>query len=164
MDRYPRAVTGELSRPEFGPVPPPRKDYKRPAAFPYGSLIAVVREHPNQPAAIAVFKKGTKAQTMGQVRYQRERVRAWLEKHFPLEHWVVTTRTTPDTWCERKLFVELVGTYDTMEEAELARKRRRQEWEEGRGRGLTRRANRLAQEKINAIHAANRRSAGTSRP
>jgi hypothetical protein len=158
------AVSGALARPEFGAIPPPRKEKKPKAPFPYGFLIDTVREHPNIPAAIAVFKKGTKRHTQMQVVYARDKVRKWLEENHPLENWRISVRTTPDTWCERKLYVEYLGTFDSLEEATDFRKRRRREWEEGRGRGLTNRANRLAQEKIAAIHAANRRAAGTSRP
>lgn len=158
------ATTGALERPEFGPVPEPHGDRRPKAPFPYRALIATVREHPNRPAAIAVFKKGTKKQTWNQVVYQRDRTRKWLIENFPLECWRLFIRTTPDTWCERKLYVELVGTFATIEDAEMFRKQRHKEWEEGRGRGLVRRHNALAREKVAAIEAMNRRNAGSRRP
>jgi hypothetical protein len=158
------ATTGALTTPQFGPVPDAGHSKKQKAPFPYKALIEAVREHPNVPAAIAVFNKGTKKQTRNQVVYQRDRVSKWLIENYPLECWKLSWRTTPDTWCERKLYVELLGTFATIEDAEMFRKQRYREWQEGRGRGLTMRANRLAREKVIAIEQANRRNAGSRRP
>src|ERR1700690_1545077 len=155
---------GALARPEFGPIPDPRQDKRAHAPFPYKALLDAVREHPNTPAAIAVFNKGTKKRTVNQVVYHRDKTKKWLEKNFPLECWRTLWRTTPDTWCERKLYVELLGTFAAIEDATTFRKQRHREWEEGRGRGLTMRANRLARERMDAINQGKRRNAGSHRP
>jgi hypothetical protein len=151
--------SGALERPVFASLPQASGFRRKTTPFPYGRLLDIVREHPGQWALIAKFTKGPKKVTWNQVRYNQQKIKDWLERTHPLEEWKTATRTTADTWGDRELWVCFVGHYDSMEDAIATRKARRQEWEEGRGRGLVRAQDRRAREVMAAIQSARRRRA-----
>jgi len=155
----PPGVTGALERPVFAPLPQQTGFKRRTTPFPYARLLDIVKEHPGQWAIIARFTKGPKKVTWNQVRYNHQKIKDWLERHRPLEEWKLATRTTADTWGDRELWVCYVGSYESEEDATAARKARRKEWEDGRGRGLVRAQDKRAREVMQAIQNARGRRA-----
>ena len=154
-------TSGALERPMFGVMPEGHVGgRRRKTPFPYKRLIGIVREHPGQAACIAKFPGGpnlTKKRTLAQATYARDRTNRWLEENFPLENWQVSTRTTAGSWCDRELWVQLLGTFETEQEALQFRKERAAKWREGRGAGLRRHADRVARDNMALIQSARSR-------
>ena len=110
---------GKLEKPEFGVLPVRASGNYVPRPFDYEDLLDMVRERPGEDAKIAVFKqRGTdvsRKQTLRAVQSARSQVWIWLLRNKPYEAWSVGTRTTPETWGDRELWVTYLGEMDQEE-------------------------------------------------
>ena len=93
---------GILNRPEFGPVPDIIPGVGSPPAKPkkWEAPMAILRDHPGQPAKIAEFKHGrtatgwrTVAQTRTKMHWFVFDVNLWLYEKFPYDDWTFNQRT-----------------------------------------------------------------------
>ena len=118
---------GMLDRPEFGPIPPkqPGKPFR---VSPWMTVLSVVREHPNQAARIAIYEKGPPEETSKRVSAAMTQIYRYLQMHYPLEAWEISTRRVPDTWSRRDIWATYHGEL-TLEEAQALRRIRKSQWD-----------------------------------
>lgn len=114
---------GPLEDPEFDALPMPHRQIYHKRKFAYQRAIDVVREHPGNWARIGTYAEGGKKASMRAVQNARNSVRAHLDTHAPDELWIVKTRTRPETWCTRELWVICMG-HDPAGAAEELQRRR----------------------------------------
>lgn len=121
--------------------------------FRYRQLLHDVRQHPGRAYAIAVFDGPTVAGTQRKAETDRRQIQEWLLKYFPLEHWSIQVRRTPDTWAERKVYATYHGVISEFER-ERIKAETRAKYDDNQRKGEERRAMREARKIRNDMREA----------
>ena len=117
-----------LGKPSFG-MPPEVKPFgeREPVRFEFEDLLEMVRQRPGEEAQISEYKGSNRKKVHQEARASRARLWRYLTTRYPLEEWTVRVYPTPDTWCDKELWVCYRGVM-TPEEALKLRTLRQQRY------------------------------------
>ena len=89
----------------------PKRPYVRGVQRPkrlYGDMIEVIRQHPGQPAKVAIFKDDVRIENRRLARNESVALIHYLNT-FEGEHWQVHYVRAGDTWGDYEVWVEYIG-------------------------------------------------------
>ena len=117
-----------LKEPEYGVMPPAgRFGYREKRTYEFEKILEKVKENPGRDACIARWKvTNDMGSKVCATRCTSAKASVWnyLIKYFPLENWMVFTRSTPGTWGDKELWCVYLGEM-TPEEAMKLREMRK---------------------------------------
>jgi hypothetical protein len=88
-----------------------------PRPFRFANLLARLREHPGEPACIAIYSEGNPTTTQRRIYSNITACWAWLAKNYPLEAWEFHVRTDPLKYNHRAMWACFHGEV-TVEQAQ----------------------------------------------
>ena len=124
------------------------------APWPWDTIVARVRERPDEEAIVGVYTKGGRFETARQRDRDEGSLRKGLQRRYPMERWEVHARMVPDTWYHRLLTLTFRGYYSSVEEYDADWAARRRRYAERQGKAQVNKARIQFDRQRQAIQAA----------
>ena len=108
---------------------------------PWQRHFELLREAPGQWALVSEIRKGGCRARQKIINNDRTRIRDYLDRHHPLEHWTMRTITVAGTHCDRELWLRF-DYYMSEEEAARYRWERQEDYQRRMAMGRERKKQR----------------------